>query len=63
LAQTHTDLCTTILKEEDALIEAHRLQVDATMQIVKKVTCDHFTFINPHTPTTITLIMPPPLVK
>jgi kinesin family protein 2/24 len=36
LKQTHTDLCSTILREEESIVEAHRGQIDSTMRGVKE---------------------------
>lgn len=36
LAKTHSELCMKIMHEEEALMESHRLHIDATMRIVKQ---------------------------
>lgn len=36
LARTHTDLCSTILNEEDSIMEAHRASIDMTMKLIKE---------------------------
>lgn len=36
LMRTHHDLCTAILQEEENIVEAHREQIDVTMQLVKE---------------------------
>lgn len=36
LLKTHVDLCSTILREEESIVEAHRGQIDSTMKGVKE---------------------------
>jgi len=36
LLRTHSDLCSTILLEQDSIVDAHRLQIDSTMKGVKE---------------------------
>ena len=36
LAATYSDLCSAILIEEDALVDAHRTAIDASMRVVKE---------------------------
>lgn len=36
LVQTHHELCSEILQEEEDIVEAHRGQIDMTMQLVKE---------------------------